>query len=638
MNDNIEFNDTENSNEWIKWIEEAITKNYFKYYEFKYFNNFQEVGSGGFGKVYRANWKNSHKYFALKYFFNLNNATTKEILKLQREVDFHENIIRFCGITTSDQEIFQNGNSKNYLLVMEYANGGTLRSYLKEHFNNLTWNEKLNLALQLAHAVSCLHDEGIVHRDLHSNNVLVHQNIIKLADFGLSKRIEESSNLQSKIFGIIPYSDPKIFVRRRNNNNQIKLYSLNEKSDVYSIGVLLWEISSGQPPFCNEIYDVSLAMEILQGLRESPIPGTLEDYVKIYKGKYNYMLILNCNILTENLSLDCWDGEPDNRPTINQVVTELQVIISKDSSTNIQVLSDQQINVNTNEVTNNTIDNPLYGEMSQIIQNFNKMNMSEIVSSTSSSNKYILFENNFSLIADKIIKDILNKHINKKEIQEILNYLKEQNTTPQEIYNWLLDNQNNSNYLDLLGNFYYSGIGTNINKQKAFELFQRAADLGNNIAYYDLGNCYRCGYGTDKDYNKAFECYKKSAEGEYPEGINALGNCYSGEIGTTIDKKKAFILYQKAANLGVGIDNLAYCYRYGTGTSIDKRKSFELFQKAANLGIMEAQYELALIYEIGDGVIGVMKNINQAVYWYEKSAEQGYQDAQIRLKEIKQVE
>ena len=49
---------------------------------------------------------------------------------------------------------------------MEYADGGTLRNYLKEHFDDLTWNDKFNLALQLAYGVSCLHDEGIVHRDL----------------------------------------------------------------------------------------------------------------------------------------------------------------------------------------------------------------------------------------------------------------------------------------------------------------------------------------------------------------------------------------------------------------------------------------------------------------------------------------
>ncbi|CAB5205130.1 unnamed protein product [Rhizophagus irregularis] len=109
--------------------------------------------------------------------------------------------------------------------------------------------EYADSAYQLACAVSCLHNEEIVHRDLHSNNILVHRNTIK--------------------------------------------------SDIYSVGVLLWEISSGKPPFSTEEYDLDLAIEIKEGLREDPIPDTPENYIELYTG--------------------CWDGEPDNRPTIDQV-------------------------------------------------------------------------------------------------------------------------------------------------------------------------------------------------------------------------------------------------------------------------------------------------------------------------------
>ena len=115
-----------------------------------------------------------------------------------------------------------------------------------------------------------------------------------MADFGLSKRIEESSELQSNIRGMIPYVDPKMFELS---------YSSNKKSDIYSIGVLLWEISSGQPPFYseNEPYDLDLAIEIMGGWRETTVPNTPPDYVKLYTGKQNFILLQINNIIICNI-------------------------------------------------------------------------------------------------------------------------------------------------------------------------------------------------------------------------------------------------------------------------------------------------------------------------------------------------
>jgi hypothetical protein len=80
MSNNTVFKFFENSNnEWINWIEESIAKKQIKYYDYKNFNNIQEIGSGSFGKVYRANWKNSHSCLALKSFFNFNIMVKKVV-------------------------------------------------------------------------------------------------------------------------------------------------------------------------------------------------------------------------------------------------------------------------------------------------------------------------------------------------------------------------------------------------------------------------------------------------------------------------------------------------------------------------------------------------------------------------------
>jgi len=79
-------------------------------------------------------------------------------------VDFHANILRFYGISKLRTGLTHHINK--YLLVMEYADGGSLHHYLKENFDKLDWNDKYRLALQLGNAVACIHNEDIVHGDL----------------------------------------------------------------------------------------------------------------------------------------------------------------------------------------------------------------------------------------------------------------------------------------------------------------------------------------------------------------------------------------------------------------------------------------------------------------------------------------
>ena len=95
-----------------------------------------------------------------------------------------------------------------------------------------------------------------------------------MTDFGLSKKIAEASS--SKLFGLLPYVDPKSFRSE---------HRLDKKSDVYSVGVIMWQISSGRQPFENLKYDINLTIAINDGKRENIIDGTPIEYSNLYAGK-----------------------------------------------------------------------------------------------------------------------------------------------------------------------------------------------------------------------------------------------------------------------------------------------------------------------------------------------------------------
>jgi TPR repeat protein len=306
-----------------------------------------------------------------------------------------------------------------------------------------------------------------------------------------------------------------------------------------------------------------------------------------------------------------------------------------------------------------------------IIQNFNKINIKEIEPTSKNIDKYI--NDDLNIIVDELVNLIFKEYnIGNDTIlikQQVLDYINNQMITLRQIYIGLLNNQNNSNSICLLGYFKYHGIETDLNKQKAIELYQKAAKLENKLAQlnfidelfyvkdikkdpilafelskklaeegyacgmYNLGLCYENGFGTNFDGEKAFESYQKAADlGNY-NGIINLGWCYIDGIGTDINNEQAFKLHKNAADLGSvnGMRCLGWCYYEGIGTDVNKEKAFELYQKAANLGNDIAQCDLALMYQIGDGI---KKDIDQAIHWYKKAAAQGNKCAQNKLKEL----
>ncbi|UZO15572.1 uncharacterized protein OCT59_006990 [Rhizophagus irregularis] len=294
-------------------LEQCVKKYHLKYYKYNEFDQIKEIGGGLVGKVYKANWKQNGKCLVLKS-FNLDNV--EEIIseiKLYHEVNFNDVMIKLYGISKTDSD-------KEYLLVKEYAEGGTLRNYLEAKFFSLNWGDKYGLALQLSNAINCLHENGIVHKDLHSNNILIHQNSIKLADFSLSKRIKDAGQIS---FETVPYLDPEVFgiigenSRYLNSSEENKQIKKQKKSDIYSIGVLFWELSSGKKPFADIKYDLSLAERIAKGLREKIVEGTPEGYSVLYS--------------------KCWDHDPDKRPTIQEIVDTLTPMVSQQIIQNLKL-------------------------------------------------------------------------------------------------------------------------------------------------------------------------------------------------------------------------------------------------------------------------------------------------------------
>ena len=159
-----------------------------------------------------------------------------------------------------------------------------------------------------------------------------------IADFGLSKSLQQLSmtKTSSEVLGMPAYVDPQYFITDD--------YKKNEKSDIYSLGVLFWEISSGKTPF-SDTNGYKIILDVVKGRREIPVKNTPSEYQKLYE--------------------NCWKEEPDQRPNINEiyeVLNRLELQYNNNEQTEVEVLqnlSDYQISstLNTYNIVESLLNN-----------------------------------------------------------------------------------------------------------------------------------------------------------------------------------------------------------------------------------------------------------------------------------------
>ncbi|GBC04102.1 hypothetical protein RclHR1_05510003 [Rhizophagus clarus] len=176
------------------------------------------------------------------------------------------------------------------IIVMSYAKKGNLRKCLSSIIR-FEWQDKLQLLKKIILGLKVIHGSNLTHGDLHDGNILMsdNHNELFIIDLGLCKPIRDlqtSEEEDNEIYGVVPYIAPEVLRKK----------PYTPASDIYSFSMIMWEFTSGIPPFNDRAHDYQLIYDICKGERPEIIRNIPKCYVDLMKR--------------------CWDSNPSNRPTI----------------------------------------------------------------------------------------------------------------------------------------------------------------------------------------------------------------------------------------------------------------------------------------------------------------------------------
>ena len=228
------------------------------------------LGVGGMAVVYKARCHRLNRLVAIKIlkdeysqdeeFRRRFHAESQAVAMLS-----HPNIVSVYDVSSSDEADY---------IVMELIDGITLKQYMEKK-GVLNWKETLHFAILISKALEHAHSRGIVHRDIKPHNVMVLKNgSVKVTDFGIARVMSKSNTLTKEALGSVHYISPE----------QAKGGRVDNRSDIYSLGVVMYEMITGRPPYDGES-PVAVAIQHINGGALMPstlnpnIPGGLEQII-----------------------------------------------------------------------------------------------------------------------------------------------------------------------------------------------------------------------------------------------------------------------------------------------------------------------------------------------------------------------